>query len=860
MEGFFSKKETESETRPGGKVLTCASCGLSTGCDFPKMEACGEGKKKILIIGECNTHQDDRDGGPLRGKAGCLLESHLKELGINLWEDCKVVNAVRCYPGQKEFTSYNVDCCRKNILHLISVYKPELIIPLGVNALYSTIGHVYKKPLGKFEKWRGFTIPLQSAEAWVCPVWHPDYVYQRDYPEVKVIWNQDLERAINKINDVFPVHKEPKVEIITNLSVLDEISPEIYNSIAFDYETTGLKPYTKGHRVVCASVAVRDDCAYAFMMPNNREERQPFVNLLQDPDMGKMAHNMKFEDTWSNIRLRTEVNGWEWDSMIAAHVLDNRRGITGLKFQMFINFGLPDYDDEVTPYLKGVGDDSNSINRIQEFLQREDGEEILLRYCAFDSAYQFKLGRLQQSIIHKDKDLTRAYNLLHEGILSLAKAERQGLCVDIEYCQNQKERLLKRITRLEKKFKATDFYIKWDRTTKGTPNIDSPLQLGNYLYTTLKLKPFKETPTGGGSTNEESLRFLKIPALDLFLDIKRLKTALGTFLEGLMREAPDGHLHPFFNLHLVTSYRSSSDSPNFQNFPKRDKEIMALIRTAIRARPGHQLMEFDFSGLEVAIACCYHKDPTMVKYLAGHGDLHGDMAKQIFKIAEFNRGLPDHDALRWFAKSGFVFPQFYGDYFKANAINICQYVDLPMKSWKGDEGMKLTAVKPLALHMKEQGIGSFNKFVEHIKGIEEHFWGKRFPVYASWKEKQVKRYQRQGVVRSLTGFGFTGVMKKNELINYPVQGAAFHCLLWSFTEVSKEITKRGLKTRLVGQIHDSMVLDIYPPELKEITALVNEVTTVRLPKAFTWINIPLSIDAEIAPVDGTWAEMEEYKF
>ena len=92
-------------------------------------------------------------------------------------------------------------------------------------------------------------------------------------------------------------------------------------------------------------------------------------------------------------------------------------------------------------------------------------------------------------------------------------------------------------------------------------------------------------------------------------------------------------MHPNFNLHLVRTYRSSSDKPNFQNVPIRDAWLSKLTRKAIRSRPGCRLVEIDYGGMEVAIVTCYHKDPAMVRYIEDPElDLHRDMAAECFKI------------------------------------------------------------------------------------------------------------------------------------------------------------------------------------------------------------------------------------
>ena len=255
-----------------------------------------------------------------------------------------------------------------------------------------------------------------------------------------------------------------------------------------------------------------------------------------------------------------------------------------------------------------------------------------------------------------------AYHLLHEGILALAKAERAGIRVDLDYIEEQMGYLNIEITQLEESIIRTNFYKHWKHSMKGTINMHSNTQLATFLYKVRKLKVEKETTSGLGSTDDETLRQLAtnydIPELELILKVRKLKRVRDTYLLAFEREQVNGYIHPFFNLHLVTTYRSSSDHPNFQNIPKRDEESMQLCRRALYPRPGHQLLEIDYSGLEVRIAACYHKDPTMLEYIRNpKSDMHGDMAKQIFLLNDFNK--ETHGVLRQAAKNVFVFPEFY---------------------------------------------------------------------------------------------------------------------------------------------------------------------------------------------------------
>lgn len=396
--GFFTKKQTESKSRPDGKTYSCVSCGLYKQCDSPKMKPFGNFKKRILNIGEAPGKAEDATGKPWQGQTGRALKMAYKEQGIDLFEDCLNINAILCHPtddkgNNKMPTNYEIDCCRKSILEVISKYEPHIIVLFGSSAIYSLLKHRWKKNLGGVMKWRGFTIPDKDFNAWICPTFHPSFV-ERAEKEIETVWLQDLERIKELIRTPLPTYLIPKIEIINDLSVLKEIKSD---TIAFDYETTGIKPYAKNHRVICASVADSYYHAYAFMMPQTKIERRPFLELLENPEIGKMAHNMKFEDAWSVVRLRQKVVGWEWDSMIAAHILDNRPGITGLKFQTYVNFGVVDYDSSISPYLQGVGNEGgNAMNRIQDLINTPEGEESLLKYCALDSIYQYRLAIKQQ--------------------------------------------------------------------------------------------------------------------------------------------------------------------------------------------------------------------------------------------------------------------------------------------------------------------------------------------------------------------------------------------------------------------------------------------------------------------------------
>jgi len=350
---------------------------------------------------------------------------------------------------------------------------------------------------------------------------------------------------------------------------------------------------------------------------------------------------------------------------------------------------------------------------------------------------------------------------------------------------------------------------------------------------------------------------LNIPELNTFLEIKKIKKLRDTYLAGFLREQVDGFIHPFFNLHLVPTYRGSSDRPNFQNIPKRDKESMNIVRKALFPRVGNQLIEFDYSQLEVRIAACYHKDPVMLEYIETGHDMHKDIAMQIYKLKEFDPKI--HKDLRGSAKNGFVFPEFYGDYYGNCVRNIAvEWCKLPQSVWKKGQGIMVGEEHVSDLLIRNK-ITSYDKFKDHLSAVEDDFWGKRFMVYDRWKEIWWKEYQKNGYFTSKTGFLYKGLMSRNDVINYPVQGAAFHVLLWSLNRANEQFKQFRMRTRIVGQIHDALVLDMYPPELQDVIEIMQKIMQRDVRKHWPWIIVPLHIDAELCGVDESWASKQEYK-
>ncbi len=453
----------------------------------------------------------------------------------------------------------------------------------------------------------------------------------------------------------------------------------------------------------------------------------------------------------------------------------------------------------------------------------------------------------------------QAYKLVHEGLLALSRASQYGMCVDVEYCNKINKTLEKRIQVLKQDFYKSKTGGLWEDTFPS-PNLNSDPQLRTILFEELGLKSIKETDKGNPSVDNEVLEFMsdEYPEIKILAYLRKYQKVQGTYIQGYLKEQIDGIIHTDFPLHTTISFRSSSKNPNFQNNPKRDPRQKKLCRQAFIPRPGNQILAADFSGIEVVIAACYHNDPVMQKYILDDtSDMHGDMAVQIFMLPEFKK-TGSEKILRNGAKNGFVFPQFYGDYYGNNAPILCKWAKLPIQGrFKESDGLVLMSGETLGKRLISCDIKSFKHFEKHVQKVEKDFWYNRFKVYQKWKEQWFKDYINRGYMWTKTGFTCSGVLGKNQIINLPVQGSAFHCLLKSFVEVDRRLTHYKMKTRLTGQIHDEMLLNLVPVEKDNVIEIIQDVTCKWLLDEWDWINVPLKVEADIFPVDSSWANNPE---
>ena len=397
------------------KGHTCETGGLYRTCKRPKMPPSGDGGKGVLVVAEAPGALEDARGTQLVGECGQLLRRVLDNLDIDLDRDCWKTNACACRPPSNETPlPKQILACRPKVFEAIKARKPKVVILLGNTAVQSVIGAEYTEDSDySIGRWRGYAIPSPMCNAWIVPSFHPSYILRNEKMKedkwgksdmkrtdvAEVILEQDLRLAFEMAEKPLPedlgvdfasrVHLLSTVEAV---AILGSVTDKDDIMVAFDYETTGIKPHRKGHKIVCCSLCWEDKAAYSFMLQG---EVVPALKKFLKSSTKKVAANMQYEDTWSRTILGVQVNNWFFDTMLASHLIENRKGVCSLKFQAYANFGMGCYTESVG-LLKGERNDPNSFNGIEHI-----PEDSLLLYNGLDSLFEYKLAKKQLGIIRR---------------------------------------------------------------------------------------------------------------------------------------------------------------------------------------------------------------------------------------------------------------------------------------------------------------------------------------------------------------------------------------------------------------------------------------------------------------------------
>ena len=364
-------------------------------------------------------------------------------------------------------------------------------------------------------------------------------------------------------------------------------------------------------------------------------------------------------------------------------------------------------------------------------------------------------------------------------------------------------------------------------------NLNSSAQMQEFLYEFLGLTPLNPAnqKTGNISVDESVITHYAehegIKFCVLLMAFRKLMKAKNTYLADIFRNISDIDfmLHPEFWLNTAETYRSSSTDPNFQNIPKHGLIIIGLAWKIIRRmftslkHPDWRLAEVDYVGAETKVAGMLGKDPQMIQDLNEDLDMHSHWAIEIFglKGLSYKEVKQKYDeTYRFLAKNNFTFANFFGAGPQSIAAEFRKsehYEEYVRNKWN------------LLLNRKGNFDTYYIQFSEsHIAECQQAFYS-RYSIYKAWQDSLVKNYYKNGYVDNPFGFRRRYPLKRNEIINHPIQSTSFLLLLDSLINIEKEMEDSHWKSHFIGQIHDSGMANVYKYEAPEFIEMVDDKMT-----------------------------------
>lgn len=579
--------------------------------------------------------------------------------------------------------------------------------------------------------------------------------------------------------------KEQIEELVTKLLSHDEV--------AFDTETAGLNPLED--RLVGMSFAVEEH--EAWYVPVRKENCQSVLELFkpffENEAIVKVGQNIKF-DLLVLKANSIDVRGKLFDTMIAHYLIEPelRHNMTYLS-ETYLGYTPVEIEELIGK--KGVKQDT---------MDKVDLEKIA-EYAAEDADVTLQLKNKLLPIL-VEQGLLNLFETVEMPLVPvLADMEFTGVRVDARALKEYAGVLLKDLIVLDEEIK--------EMAGVQALNINSPKQLGEVLFEKLKITDVtKKTKTKQYSTSEETLQQLrdKHPIVDKILEYRGIKKLLSTYVEALpaLISSRDGKIHTSYNQTVTATGRLSSNNPNLQNIPIRDERGKEIRRAFIASDDNHLILSADYSQIELRLMAHFSNDPAMVEAFTQNADIHAATAAKVYHVA-LNEVTREQRSRAKTANFGII----YG----ISAFGLSQRLNIPRS-----EAKELIdgyfATYPLVKQYMDDVIarGRADGYVSTIFGR--------------------KRYLRN--INS--GNAITRGLDERNAINAPLQGSAADIIKLAMIAIHKEMTSRGLKSKMTLQVHDELVFDVVKSELDEVKHLV-----VNLMEQAAVLAVPLIAEAGV---------------
>jgi DNA polymerase-1 len=598
---------------------------------------------------------------------------------------------------------------------------------------------------------------------------------------------------------------------VDSQEALEKLVEELSRSPAFalDTETTS----TDAMAADLVGIAVATKAGQAHYIPvghaKGAGDQLPFDYVLEklrpvleDASVAKYAHNAKYDLTVLT-RHGIAVKGLAFDTMVAEWLIDPASRNLGLK-----NLAWARLEVEMTPitFLIGKGKNQITIDRVPI--------EQVTQYAGADVDMTYRLASLLEPEL-QEKELWPLFTEVEMPLVPvLVEMEMKGVALDVPFLQNMSSLLQERLATLEKEI----------QDQVGYPfNINSTQQLSDVLFIKLGLptKGVKKTASGHYSTAAGVLERLKDqhPIIGLILEQRELAKLKSTYVDALPQlvNPHTGRVHTSYNQTGTVTGRVSSSDPNLQNIPIRT-ELGRQVRRGFVAGEGSVLLAADYSQVELRIMAHISQDPTLLEAFRRGEDIHTSTAAAVMGIPA-NEVTPEMRRLAKSVNFGLSYGQ--GSHGLAQQTGLShEEADRFIKNYFA----QYPKVKEYIEHTKRQA---------NEQGCVETLLGRRryFP--------ELKREQVRGHIVAAA---------HRMAINAPIQGTAADILKIAMLRLHQALHERNLKSRMILQVHDELVLEVPEDEIDTVAPLVKEI----MEGAFQ-LDAALKVDVKVGV---NWLELE----
>lgn len=576
---------------------------------------------------------------------------------------------------------------------------------------------------------------------------------------------------------------EKRKKLISELQKQKEIS--------FDTETTGIDPHTA--ELVGLAFAYKEKEGYYVPVPADQQVAKTLVaefkELLEDKSILKIGQNLKYDLSimkWYDVHLDGKI----FDTMIAHYLCEpDKRHKLDFLSEDYLNYKMVPITDLIG---KGKG----------QLSMRDIDIQKVKEYAAEDADITLRLKKPLQELMD-EMGLTDLYNNLEEPLIQvLGEMEYNGVRINPDFLNDYSKVLAIKIREKKKEIYSlagVEF------------NIASPKQVGQVLFEKLEIPyRWKKTSSGQFSTDVDKLNELSVEhqIVREILEYRMYAKLKSTYVDTLphLINPKTGRVHSNFNQARAATGRLSSENPNLQNIPIKN-EAGREIRKAFEPRDkDYLLLAADYSQIELRLIADISKDEAMMEAFLKGQDFHKATAARVYDVpfeavtAEQRRNAKTVN-----------FSITYG----AGATNLSRQL-----------GIKRTEASEL---------------------IEQYF--KQFPGLRNYMQQTIEFARKNGYVETIMGRkrflrdinSNSSLARSNAermAINTPVQGSAADMIKLAMTSIYLAFKQEKLKSKMILQVHDELVFDVFKPELEKVKSIVND----KMKTAFSGLKVPILVE------------------